>query len=94
MIHSTLAESAQADAGGLLDTGTIMNDNHTLQRARQALVQALGSFHRDDAGVAMTEYIIVFTLISFGSTVALLGTAVYVKAYRDFMVWWLGHPAV
>lgn len=42
----------------------------------------------------MTEYIIVFSLISFGATIALLGTAVYIKAYRDFLVWWLGHPAV
>ena len=71
-----------------------MNDSNSQQPTRSALVQALTGFHRDDAGVAMTEYIIVFTLISFGSTLALLSTAVYVKAYRDFMVWWLGHPAV
>ena len=48
----------------------------------------------DDRGVAYTEYIIVFSLVSFGATVALLGSAAYVKAYRDFMIWWLAHPAV
>jgi Flp pilus assembly pilin Flp len=72
----------------------IMNDMEKIRRARTALVRAFGDFHRDDSGVAMTEYIIVFTLISFGATVALIATAVYIKAYRDFLVWWLGHPAV
>lgn len=61
-----------------------------LQRTR-ALLSAL---HSDESGVAMTEYIIVFTLVSFGATLALLGVAVYVKGYRDFLVWWLSHPAV
>ncbi|QDG51940.1 hypothetical protein FIV42_14690 [Persicimonas caeni] len=71
-----------------------MKETNKLQRVRQTVVDALDSFHRDDSGVAMTEYIIVFTLISFGATIALIGTAAYIKAYRDFMVWWLGHPAV
>lgn len=71
-----------------------MNDMNTAQRGFKALQKALASFHQDDSGVAMTEYVIVFTLISFGATVALLATAVYIKAYRDFLVWWLGHPAV
>lgn len=51
-------------------------------------------FHQDEAGVAMTEYIIVFSLVSLGATISLIGTAVYVKGYRDFLVWWLAHPAV
>lgn len=55
---------------------------------------ALKRLHNDESGVAATEYIIVFSLISFGSTLALLSTAVYVKAYRDFLVWWLSHPAI
>lgn len=50
--------------------------------------------NRDDRGVAYTEYIIVFSLVAFGGTVALLSSAAFVKAYRDFMVWWLAHPAV
>lgn len=54
----------------------------------------LKRFHTEEDGVAMTEYIIVFTLVSFGATLSLLGVAVYVKGYRDFMVWWLSHPAV
>lgn len=62
---------------------------HT-QTAKELLLR----LHEDEAGVAMTEYIMVFTLISFGATLALLGTAVYVKGYRDFLVWWLSHPAV
>lgn len=56
--------------------------------------QLLKRFHDDESGVAMTEYIIIFSMISFGATLALLGTAVYVKGYRDFLVWWLAHPAV
>lgn len=51
-------------------------------------------FHKDEEGVAMTEYLIVFSLISFGATISLLSCAVYVKGYRDFLVWWLAHPAV
>ncbi|QED27508.1 hypothetical protein FRD01_09695 [Microvenator marinus] len=56
--------------------------------------QMLKRFHSDESGVAMTEYIIVFSLISLGATISLLSTAVYVKGYRDFLVWWLAHPAV
>lgn len=51
-------------------------------------------FHHDESGVAMTEYIIVFSLVSLGATISLIGCAVYVKGYRDFLVWWLAHPAV
>ena len=54
----------------------------------------LKKFDANESGVAMTEYIIVFTTITFGATVSLLACAVYVKAYRDFLVWWLSHPAV
>ena len=61
-----------------------------IERAKNLLAQ----FHTDEDGVAMTEYIIVFTLVSFGATLSLLGVAVYVKGYRDFLVWWLSHPAV
>ncbi|TDP62917.1 hypothetical protein [Bradymonas sediminis] len=71
-----------------------MNDMDKTQLSFEALKAAFANFHQDDSGVAMTEYIIVFTLISFGATIALIGTAVYIKAYRDFLVWWLGHPAV
>lgn len=71
-----------------------MNDMDRAPHRFEALKTAFASFHQDDSGVAMTEYIIVFTLISFGATIALLATAVYIKAYRDFLVWWLGHPAV
>ncbi len=54
----------------------------------------LKDFHREEEGVASTEYILIFTLITFWAAVALLSTAAYVKAYRDFLVWWLAHPAV
>lgn len=54
----------------------------------------LHRLHDDEAGVAATEYIIVFSLLSLGATIALIGSAVYVKGYRDFLVWWLAHPAV
>lgn len=59
--------------------------------AAKSLLQRL---HREEDGVAMTEYIMVFTLISFGATIALISVAIYVKGYRDFLVWWLAHPAV
>ena len=58
------------------------------------LASRLRQLDGDENGVAMTEYVIIFSLVSFGATIALLSTAVYVKAYRDFMVWWLAHPAV
>ncbi len=66
----------------------------TTTRFAQKFGNALRCLHEDESGVAATEYIIVFSLISFGSTIALLATAVYVKAYRDFLVWWLSHPAI
>ncbi len=59
-----------------------------------ALVSRVKQLDRDERGVAMTEYIMIFSLVSFGAMIALFSTAVYVKAYRDFMVWWLAHPAV
>ncbi|MBA2661727.1 MAG: hypothetical protein H0U74_05490 [Bradymonadaceae bacterium] len=68
--------------------------SHGVVRLVAAARQALGRFHHDEAGVAATEYIIVFTLITFGSTIALLATAAHVKGYRDFLVWWLSHPAI
>lgn len=54
----------------------------------------LHRLHGEESGVAATEYIIVFTLITFGATLAVLATASFVKAYRDFLVWWFAHPAV
>ena len=54
----------------------------------------LRAFHEDESGVAATEYITVFTLLSFGATLAMIMTTTYVKAYRDFMVWWYAHPAI
>lgn len=94
MIQTKHGETPAPLAPGSPDHGSTMNETNRVQRARKAVLDALANFHRDDAGVAMTEYIIVFTLISFGATIALIATAMYIKAYRDFMVWWLGHPAV
>ena len=62
--------------------------------ALNQLKAQLEKLHRDEGGIAMTEYIIVFSSVSFGATVALIGVSVYVKAYRDFLVWWLTHPAI
>ncbi len=76
------------------ETGSTMNETNRVQKVTRALGRVFEGFHQDDSGVAMTEYILVFTLISFGATVALIATAMYIKAYRDFMVWWFGHPAV
>lgn len=58
------------------------------------VTQLLRRLHDDESGVAATEYIIVFSLLSLGATIALIASAVYVKGYRDFLVWWLAHPAV
>lgn len=65
-----------------------------LNTALTNLKRNLRTFHEDEGGVAMTEYIIVFSGVSLGATVALISVAVYVKGYRDFLVWWLTHPAV
>jgi Flp pilus assembly pilin Flp len=73
---------------------TNRDDNSSIRSIRSSCRRLVERFHRDESGVAMTEYIIVFSLISFGATLALLATAAYVKAYRDFLVWWLAHPAV
>ncbi|RAL22176.1 hypothetical protein DL240_09990 [Lujinxingia litoralis] len=67
---------------------------NALTSLKLALVHSLDGLHRDERGVAYTEYLIIFSLISIGATIALISTAVYVKAYRDFLVWWLAHPAV
>lgn len=65
-----------------------------LPSAPRGLGDLLRQFHADEGAVAYTEYLIVFILVTIGATIALLGTAAYVKAYRDFLVWWLAHPAV
>ena len=59
-----------------------------------SLEARLRKLDEDDRGVAYTEYIIVFTLMTFGGFISLMSTAAFVKAYRDFMMWWLAHPAV
>ncbi len=69
------------------DGGNIRGRCESLRRFAERL-------HDDESGVAATEYIIVFTLITFGATLAVLATAAFVKAYRDFLVWWFAHPAV
>jgi len=93
-IHFRSDESTGMFSPALNQTDSTMNEIDDKQRAPRGLFAALDRFHQDESGVAMTEYIIIFTLISFGSTVALLGTAAYIKGYRDFLVWWLGHPVV
>jgi hypothetical protein len=67
-----------------------MLENQTLTFLKRAAL----ALHEDEGGVAMTEYIIVFSAITFGATLALISVAAYVKAYRDFLVWWMTHPAV
>lgn len=61
------------------------------ERDRPSLWRRL---HEETSGVAATEYIIVFSLITFGAAMALIGTAAFVKAYADFLIWWFAHPAV
>ncbi|MGM0557698.1 MAG: Flp family type IVb pilin [Myxococcota bacterium] len=63
-------------------------------RASSRLRDLLERFHADESGVAMTEYIIIFSLLSLGSTISLIVVTTYIKGYRDFLVWWLGHPMV
>ncbi len=65
-----------------------------MSTALQHTKQLLQRLHAEEDGVAMTEYIMVFTLVSFGATLALISVSIYVKGYRDFLVWWLAHPAV
>lgn len=65
-----------------------------MRTALERTKSLLKRLHTEEDGVAMTEYIMVFTLISFGATLSLISVAVYVKGYRDFLVWWLAHPAV
>lgn len=72
-----------------------MNMNLKTRTKRvEELVKSWRRLAEDESGIAMTEYIIVFSLVTIGATTALLGTAAYIKAYRDFMVWWLAHPAI
>lgn len=54
-----LGESPGVTAPGGQTVGSTMKETHKTKRVRQTLVDALASFHRDDSGVAMTEYIIV-----------------------------------
>ncbi len=65
-----------------------------LKKALDIAQSRLRMLHSEESGVAMTEYIIVFSSVSFGATVALISVASYIKGYRDFLVWWLTHPAV
>lgn len=69
-------------------------DRETIRSDNGGVTDALRRLHDDESGVAATEYLIVFSLITFGATLALIGTASFVKAYRDFLVWWFAHPAI
>ena len=69
-------------------------DRETIRSADGRVTDALRRLHGDESGVAATEYLIVFSMITFGATLALLATASFVKAYRDFLVWWFAHPAI
>ena len=69
-------------------------DTESIRRDRQTVGSLWRRLHDDESGVAATEYIIVFSLVTFGATIALITTAAYVKAYRDFLVWWFAHPAI
>jgi Flp pilus assembly pilin Flp len=71
-----------------------MSDESADENAQSLVPQPIQKLHGDESGIAATEYIIVFTLITVGATMALIGTAAYVKAYRDFTLWWFAHPAV
>jgi Flp pilus assembly pilin Flp len=66
----------------------------TRQSEPVGVLGALRRLHADESGIAMTEYIMVFTFVTFGATIALIGVGAYIKAYRDFMMWWLAHPAI
>lgn len=65
-----------------------------MQKMIDTLRSRASLLHNEESGIAMTEYIIVFASVSFGATLALISVAAYVKGYRDFMVWWLTHPAI
>jgi Flp pilus assembly pilin Flp len=56
--------------------------------------EQLRRFHEDEGGVAMTEYVIVLSTVVISSTISLIAVSYNVKAYRDFLIWWLTHPAV
>ena len=71
-----------------------MQKDDAPQSLTRHLTRPLRALHEDEGGVAMTEYLIVFSGVSLGSTVAILSVAVYVKGYRDFLIWWLTHPLV
>lgn len=78
------------------DVGNDMSDapNSHEETVLNRFCALMERFHADESGVAMTEYIIVFTLMSFGATLSLLIVTIFIKGYRDFLVWWLGHPMV
>jgi len=63
-------------------------------RKGPGLLDRVAAFHADESGVAATEYVTVFVLLSIGATLALISTAAYIKGFRDFMVWWFAHPAI
>lgn len=75
---------------GLIEDEGAMSISDVPQQIKSRIQQ----LDRDEEGVAATEYIIIFALVSFVATIALFSSAVFVKAYRDFMIWWLAHPAV
>ena len=58
------------------------------------IAKSILDFHNEEEGVASTEYIIVFSLMTVGASIATLASAYYIKGYRDFMLYWLSHPAV
>jgi Flp pilus assembly pilin Flp len=89
-LNPGLASGVLPDGGTSMMTAPDSREQTAMGRLRAHLER----FHADESGVAMTEYIIVFSLLSLGATISLIIVTAFIKGYRDFLVWWLGHPMV
>ena len=58
----------------------------------QALFKALGRLHRDQRGVAMTEYLEILVLVVLGAAAAMAPLGTYLLRYYDNVEFLTGLP--
>ena len=59
---------------------------------RRTIIEILGRLHRDEQGVAMTEYLEILLLVVLGAAVAMAPLGAYLLRYYDNVEFLTGLP--
>jgi Flp pilus assembly pilin Flp len=59
---------------------------------KQTFLELLGRLHRDERGIAMTEYLEILVLVTLGAAVAMAPLGAYLMRYYDNVEFLTGLP--